>query len=178
MADEATGPDLELAEAKVAAAADARRAVRREREVAAAEATMRGVLGELVAAAGPVVVVTERGRVGGTMAGAGIDFVEVETAGGQVASVRLDAVVAVEPSGEAAVLGRAAGAEVDRTLAEVVAGFVGTGEAVELVCRGGWAAEGVVTACGLDVATVRRGGGPVSYVALDSVYEVWSSSMP
>jgi hypothetical protein len=179
MVDEAAGPDLELAEAKVAEAAEARRALRREREVAAAEATLDGVLAELVAGGGPVSLVTERGRVRGTLVAAGIDFVELATTGGQVASVRTAALVAVEVAGDTGpAFGRATGRGLDRTLGELVADFVGTGEAVELVSRGGRTFEGVVTGCGSDVATVRGASGTVSYVALDSVNEVWSSSMP
>jgi hypothetical protein len=179
MVDEAAGPDRELAEAKVAAAADARRALRREREVAAAEATLDGVLHGLAAGGMPVVVVTERGRARGAVVATGIDFVELAATGGQIASVRVAAVVAVEVAGDAGqVLGLATRPGIDRTLGEVVADFAETGEAVELVCRGGRTFEGVVTGCGIDVATVRGAGGAVSYVALDSVNEVWSSSMP
>jgi len=178
MVEESFGPDIELANARVAAAADARRQVRREAEVSAAEGTFQDVLSASVAAGVPVAIVTRHGRLRGIPVVLGTDCLQVETLGGQVVTVRVDAVVAVDLTGGR--LGSVPDQQrsSDLHLVDVVAGHVGTAVAVSLVCAGGRTFEGTITACGLDVATLRSGGGASSYVALDSVNEVWSSSAP
>jgi len=87
-------------------------------------------------------------------------------------------VVAVEPTDGRVGTGPDPQDTTDLHLADVVAGHVGTAIAVTFACTGGRTYEGTITACGLDVATLRSGGGASSYVALDSVIEVWSSSAP
>ena len=178
MVTESFGPDHELAEAKVVAAADARRRLRREVEVTASEATFRGVLCATVEAGVPVAVATHDGRLRGIPIEVGVDCVRIETLAGQQVVVRLDSVVAVEPSGTGPDLASDRAHPSSLHLADVVAGYVGTRVAVSLACAGGRTFEGLVTTCGLDVATLRTGGGPSSYVALDSVNEVWSPSIP
>jgi hypothetical protein len=178
MVEESFGPDHELAEVQVAAAADARRRLRREVEVTASEATFRGVLSASVEARVPVAVATRHGRLQGTPVVMGADCVQIETLGGQIVTIRLETMVAVEPTDGRTSLASDRADASDLHLVDVVAGHVGTTIAVSLACIGGRTFEGTITACGIDVATLRSGGGASSYVALDSVNEVWSSSEP
>jgi hypothetical protein len=105
---------------------------------------------------------------------------QLDEVGGQVVTVRLDDLVAVEaPStGSAGATGDAE-APSPVHLADVIAGYVDTEVDLMLALRGGARLSGRVSSCGVDVAAVRpTGTAATTYVALDSVNEVWSSSMP
>jgi hypothetical protein len=180
MVGEPLGPEAELANAKVDEAAAERRRRRRERDLSGAEATWRGLLVDLGRAGATAVFVTTSGRISANVVVVGKDCVQLDEVAGNVVTVRLDELVAIEPPRTAST-----GAIADSAppsplhLADVVAGYVDTALDVTLVLRGGGRLAGRLSSCGVDVAVVRRGdSGPTTYVALDSVNEVWSSSMP
>ena len=180
MVGESFGPEAELANAKVDDAAAERRRHRRERELGGTEATRRGLLAGLRGAAEPAVFVTSVGRISATVAAVGVDCVHLDETGGHVVTLRLDDLVAVEVARSSAEVGTAEPeAPAALHLADELAGYVDTGVVVTLRLRGGSRLDGEVTSCGVDVAVVRwSGGGPATYVALDSVNEVWSPSRP
>jgi hypothetical protein len=177
---EAEPIDAELANAKVDAAAAERRRRRRERDLGGTEATCRGLLAGLRQAGDTAVFVTTSGRISASVVVVGDDCVQLDEVRGNVVTVRLDDLVAVEAPSSSST-----GATADPDppspmhLSDVVAGYVDTALDVTLVVRGGGRLDGRVRSCGVDVAVVRpSGAGPATYVALDSVNEVWSSSMP
>jgi hypothetical protein len=180
MVGEPLGPEAELANAKVDEAAAERRRRRRERDLGGAEATCRGLLVGLGRAGGTAVFVTTSGRISANVVVVGVDCVQLDEVGGSAVTVRLDALVAVEvPSASPAGTVAEPGPPSPVHLADVVAGYVDSELDVTLVVRGGGRVAGRVSSCGVDVVVVRpSGAGPASYVALDSVNEVWSSSMP
>jgi hypothetical protein len=126
----------------------------------------------------PLAVATPLGRVRGTPVAVGVDCLRVETPPGPLVTLRLTSVVAVEPMDGRRTLATDGVSGADLHLVDVVAGHAGDGTVVTLVCAGGRTFEGTVVSCGLDVTVLRASGGPNCYVALDSVNEVWSSSMP
>lgn len=181
MVDEPVGPEAELADALVVEAAAARRRLRRERELGGAEATLRGLVTGLAEAGATAVVVTDLGhRLVGTIGDRGPDVVGVELAEGGVAAIRWSSVVAVEtPGSEPTGATRPEGPDGPRHLADVVADYVDADLEVTLWLSGGTRVDGEIVSCGVDLVVVRpRGGGAASYVALESVNEVWSSSTP
>jgi hypothetical protein len=180
MVGEPLGPEAELANAKVDEAAAERRRRRRERDLSGTEATWLGVLAGLGRAGGTAVFVTTSGRISANVVVVGADCVQLDEVGGNVVTVRLDDLVAVEsPSAGATGTTADPGSPSPLHLADVVAGYVDTALDVTLVVRGGGRLAGRVSSCGVDVAVVRpNGSGPTTYVALDSVNEVWSSSTP
>jgi hypothetical protein len=175
-----TDPDRELAEAKVAEAAEARRRHRRERELLIEESTFRAVLTGLVDSRHSVVVVTAGGRrTAGVLVEVGLDVVVMETAAGLIAAIRIASVLAIE----AANVGVGSSeSQRDltrlRTFADVIADVGGTGETITLQLATGVHLDGEMLGVGQDVVIVRAGGSQTIYVALDSLNELaWSTSV-
>jgi hypothetical protein len=180
MVGEPLGPEAELANAKVEEAAAERRRRRRERDLSGAEATWRGLLARLGRAGGTAVFVTTSARISANVVVVGADCVQLDEVAGNVVTLRLDELVTIEaPAAGTAGATADPGSPPPLHLADVVAGYVDTALDVTLVVRGGGRLTGRVSSCGVDVAVVRPNGSrPTTYVALDSVNEVWSSSMP
>jgi hypothetical protein len=180
MTDGRTDPDRELAEAKVADAADARRQHRRQRELQLAETTMIGLLDGLADTGQTVVIVGDGGRrTTGVVVDVGRDVVLIETPAGLTVAVRTGSLLAVETP-DLGVAGRLPvdAAPVDRTFEDIVAGLIGTGVVAALELATGVHLDGEVLGVGQDVVVVRAGGAQTIYVALDSMYELaWSASV-
>jgi hypothetical protein len=171
-------PDLdsELAAARLAESARARRRRRNEFELQAMETTMRQVLAGAAASRVEVVVETVTGRRhGGTITGVGHDVVTLRLATGGRVAVRLDAVASVS-SDDRLPLDERPNADGAVTLVELVAGFAGTRTTVTM-WAGSTSVTGEVEWCGEDVACVTQPGSRRStLVYLASVSEVTSIS--
>jgi hypothetical protein len=174
-------PDLEieLAEARLDAAADARRRRRVEAELAAMESSLVTLLAGWATTGAPVVVETVSGRVhSGRVLAVGHDVVLVEAAGGRMA-IRVQAIGAVSSDAEIVIDPRPS-AIGTTTMFEVLAGLAGTRETVALVRVGGAQTTGEIEWCGDDVAcmaTPDRSGR--IYLSVASVNEAsFSASSP
>lgn len=174
-------PDLEIGDARVAEAARRRRLRHHEAEIEAAEATFGGTLRALAELGADVAI-----RVGGR-----VDNVVVENVDDDwmrvrgdlgLGTVRVGAVSLVEPGYVTGAPLTASGASRGERIeiSDEIAGFAGTGVPVQLVLTDGSRVGGEVVSCGIDVVHLRRHGATtaLTYVALDSVNELWSSSRP
>jgi hypothetical protein len=165
------------ADARVDEAARARSRERHLRHQAEEDATLAGVLADVLEAGALVVVHTRSGgRHGGTVRAAGADFVALGPDGrrGSEVVVALAAVASVRirpgtPTvlGDRAVVGRV-------RLADVLAVLAAERAAVRLVTAGGESLAGVVRSTGQDVVVIagRDRSSGVAYVPFDAVSEV------
>ena len=175
-----TDPDHELAEAKVAEAAEARRRHRRERDLLIEESTFRGVLTGLVDSRRSIVAVGAGGRrTTGVLVEIGSDVVVMETTAGLIAAIRITSVLAIETADLGAAWSSTEQSSTKhRTFADIVADVAGTGEVVALDLATGVHLDGEVLGVGQDLVIVRAGGSQTIYVALDSLNELaWSTSV-
>jgi hypothetical protein len=172
-------PDLdsELAAARLAESAQARRRRRDELDLQAMETTMRQVLAGAAASRVDVVVETVGGRRhSGAITGVGHDVVTMGLPSGGLAALRLDAVAFVE-SGVRIPLDQRPNADGAVTMAELVAGMAGTRATVTLWIGTTSSVTGEVEWCGEDVAcVVERSSRRSTLVYLASVREVTSMS--
>jgi hypothetical protein len=171
-------PDLdsELAAARLAESAQARRRRRNEFDLQAMETTMRRLLAGAAASRVEVVVEAVSGRRHpGTITGVGHDVVTVRPSSGGLAAVRLDAIAFVA-SDDRIPLDERPNADGAVTMVELVAGMAGTRTTVTMWC-GATSVTGEVEWCGEDVAcVVQRESRRSTLVYLASVSEVTSIS--
>jgi hypothetical protein len=172
-------PDLdsELADARLAESARARRRRRDELELQAMESTMRHLLAGAAASGVELVVETTDGRRHpGTITGVGHDVVTLRHPAGGIAAVRLDAVAFVE-SDNRIPFDERPNADGAVTMAELVAGMAGTRATVTMWTGATSSVTGEVEWCGEDVASVvQRSSRRSTLVYLASVSEVTSIS--
>jgi hypothetical protein len=172
-------PDLdsELAAARLAESAMARRRRRNELDLQEMETTMRRVLAGAAASRVDVVVESVAGRRHpGAITGVGHDVVTMRLSNGGFAALRLDEIAFVEsdvriplderPNPDGAV-----------TMTELVAGMAGTRETVTMWTGAASSVTGEVEWCGEDVVcVVDRSSRRSTLVYLASVSEVTSMS--
>lgn len=169
--------DHALVAARLAEAAARRRARRREMELAGTELTLPGVLAGVAALGVPTVLLRGGRRSVVAVQVVGADMVAVTDEAGRAGFVRLAAIEALEPGGAVGSVS-AEPVVTDRTFADALGDVVGTAEPVLLRTRHGTELRGSVTALGEDVVELHAPGpaGSRTYVALDSLSEVWLSS--
>lgn len=174
-------PDREIGDARVAEAADRRRRRRHEADVEAAESTFEGLLDALAEASATATIQVsgrrERVVVETTAAG----WIRVRGDQG-LGTLRTRAIAFVEADGltAAPISTPKPSSAGSIEIADELAGFVGTEVPVLLILADGSRIAGEITAGGIDVVHLRRNGSASrrTYVALDSVNELWSSSRP
>ena len=177
MVSDAPDPDVELARARVDDAVSARRGRRRERELLSAESRFVEILAGLAATGATVAVTTRSGRrIRGSIAAVGHDVIVVATAAQQI-TVRTGCVSSVEQP-DARVVGGDPGSVSDLHLVDVLCELADGETEVGVVAGDGARIDGVIESIGADVVVLRPVGrpAPVTYVALDSLSEVWSPS--
>lgn len=174
-------PDLEieLADARLDAAADARRRRRVEAELTTMESTLPALLAGWAAVRAEVSVESTSGRVHqGRVLAVGDDVVLMATVSGRVA-LRTGAIGAVWSAADMVIDPRPS-AIGSTTMIEVLAGLAGTRETITVLRAGGAKTSGELEWCGDDVACVATAdrGGRV-YLSVASVNEVsFSASSP
>jgi hypothetical protein len=172
-------PDLdsELAAARLAESARARRRRRNELDLHAMETTIRQMLAGAAASRVEVVVETVTGRRHpGTVTGVGHDVVTLRPPIGGFVAIRLDAIAFVV-SDDRIPLDERPNAEGAVTMIELVAGMAGTRTTVTMWSGATSSVIGEVEWCGEDVAcVVQRESRRSTLVYLASVSEVTSIS--
>lgn len=174
----ATDLDSALGEMRVADAAEQRRVRRREAELAATETNWSGILTACERVGAPVAITVDGRRRVVTVDRVGEQWVLAHDEH-EVGAVRLASIEIVEPQQPTPLWMNTASEPPLIDVAEELTSYLGTSLAVRLIATSGASVTGVVLACGSGVVCIGdERHRERSYVALDSLSELWSSSRP